>query len=264
MAAVQMTCVRLTTSINNKQVVGKLSTPKLVLLGRTTTGFPCLRTSRIQISCEAKPNTVDKVCEIVKDKLALPADSVVAPDSKFSTLGGSNGTVDIGTILKEFGIGIEEQISQNITTVQEAADYIEKLIEKKTTAANEVLEELVEKTNTTKTNITENLVESKDTITTNTNDVIKDLVEKTNTTATDLTEKLVEKKDAATTMATDVIEKLVETKDAAATTTSDVIENFVDNTNTTKNDLIEKLVEKKDATTTYVNEKIDEKKDTMT
>lgn len=32
---------------------------------------------------------------------------------------------------EEFGISVEEESSQNITTVQEAADLIEKLVQKK-------------------------------------------------------------------------------------------------------------------------------------
>jgi acyl carrier protein len=35
---------------------------------------------------------------------------------------------------EEFGISVEEDSSQNITTVQEAADLIEKLVQKKTEA----------------------------------------------------------------------------------------------------------------------------------
>lgn len=36
---------------------------------------------------------------------------------------------------EEFGIGVEEESSQNITTVQEAAYLIEKLVQKKVEAA---------------------------------------------------------------------------------------------------------------------------------
>ncbi|KAL8230480.1 hypothetical protein R6Q57_000258 [Mikania cordata] len=85
----------------------------------------------------AKPETVDKVCEIVKTQLALSSDSVVAPDSKFTTLGADSlDTVEIVmTLEEEFGISVEEENSQNITTVQEAADLIEKLVEKKNATA---------------------------------------------------------------------------------------------------------------------------------
>ncbi|XP_076891786.1 acyl carrier protein 4, chloroplastic-like [Bidens hawaiensis] len=138
MAAVPVTCVRLTTtSMHTNQILGKTSTLKLVPMGRVTRGFPCLRTSRFQISCSAKPETVNKVIEIVKTQLALSADSEVAPDSKFATLGADSlDTVEIVmTLEEEFGISVEEENSQNITTVQEAADLIEKLVEKKNTTA---------------------------------------------------------------------------------------------------------------------------------
>lgn len=137
MAAVPVTCVRLTTSMLTNQVAGKTSTFMLVPMGWTKRGFPCLRSSRFQISCVAKPETVTKVCEIVKTQLALSADSEVAPDSKFSALGADSlDTVEIVmTLEEEFGISVEEENSQNITTVQEAADLIEKLVEKKNETA---------------------------------------------------------------------------------------------------------------------------------
>lgn len=39
---------------------------------------------------QAKPETVEKVCEIVRKQLALPADSAVTGESKFSTLGADS------------------------------------------------------------------------------------------------------------------------------------------------------------------------------
>ncbi|CAI9280632.1 unnamed protein product [Lactuca saligna] len=140
MAAAPITCVKFTTSsMHTNQIIGKPSIHKLVSLGRVTSGVPCLRlrASRFQISCAAKPETVTKVCEIVKTQLALSADSVVEPDSKFSALGADSlDTVEIVmTLEEEFGISVEEENSQNITTVQEAADLIEKLVEKKNATA---------------------------------------------------------------------------------------------------------------------------------
>ncbi|KAK1433967.1 hypothetical protein QVD17_10885 [Tagetes erecta] len=133
MAAVPVTCVRLTTSMHTTQIVGRTSTMKLVPMGRVKSGFPSLRTSRFQISCSAKPETLNKVCEVVKTQLALASDSVVEPDTKFAALGADSlDTVEIVmTLEEEFGISVEEENSQNITTVQEAADLIEKLVEKK-------------------------------------------------------------------------------------------------------------------------------------
>nr|GEW59534.1 acyl carrier protein 1, chloroplastic-like [Tanacetum cinerariifolium] len=137
MAAVPVACVRLTASMHTNQIVGRTSTLKLVPVGRTNSRFPVLRTYRFQISCSAKPETVNRVCEIVKTQLALADGSVVAPDSKFSALGADSlDTVEIVmTLEEEFGISVEEENSQNITTVQEAADLIEKLVEKKNATA---------------------------------------------------------------------------------------------------------------------------------
>nr|XP_043617991.1 acyl carrier protein 4, chloroplastic-like [Erigeron canadensis] len=145
MAAVPMNCVTLTTSIHTNQIVAKASTAKLVPMGQTKSGFPSLRTFRFQISCSAKPETVEKVCTIVKTQLALADDAVVAPDSKFSALGADSlDTVEIVmTLEEEFGISVEEENSQNITTVQEAADLIEKLVGKKNETG--LIEKVVEK-----------------------------------------------------------------------------------------------------------------------
>ncbi|EHA8589480.1 acyl carrier protein 1, chloroplastic [Cocos nucifera] len=85
---------------------------------------------------EAKPETVEKVCEIVKKQLALKDEIVLTPDSKFSALGADSlDTVEIVMGLEEeFGITVEEDNSQNITTIQEAADLIEKLVQQKAEA----------------------------------------------------------------------------------------------------------------------------------
>ncbi|XP_051128073.1 acyl carrier protein 1, chloroplastic-like isoform X2 [Andrographis paniculata] len=87
---------------------------------------------RFRVSCAAKPETVNKVVEIVKKQLALPDDRDVNGESKFSTLGADSlDTVEIVMGLEEeFGISVEEESAQSITTVQEAADLIEKLLEK--------------------------------------------------------------------------------------------------------------------------------------
>lgn len=39
---------------------------------------------------QAKPETVEKVCEIVRKQLALPADSAVTGESKFASLGADS------------------------------------------------------------------------------------------------------------------------------------------------------------------------------
>lgn len=88
---------------------------------------------RLRVSCGAKPETVGKVVEIVKKQLALADDRVVSGESKFSSLGADSlDTVEIVMGLEEeFGISVEEESAQSITTVQDAADLIEELLEKK-------------------------------------------------------------------------------------------------------------------------------------
>ncbi|KAK7284302.1 hypothetical protein RJT34_19047 [Clitoria ternatea] len=91
------------------------------------------RSIRLKISCAAKSETVNKVCEIVKKQLALSDDSNVTGESKFAALGADSlDTVEIVMGLEEeFGISVEEDSAQSITTVQEAADLIEDIIEKR-------------------------------------------------------------------------------------------------------------------------------------
>ncbi|KAH6756169.1 acyl carrier protein 5 [Perilla frutescens var. hirtella] len=88
---------------------------------------------RFRVACSAKDDTVKKVCEIVRKQLALPDDRDVNGESKFSQLGADSlDTVEIVMGLEEeFGICVEEESAQSISTVQEAADLIEMLLEKK-------------------------------------------------------------------------------------------------------------------------------------
>ncbi|XP_057992197.1 acyl carrier protein 1, chloroplastic isoform X2 [Hevea brasiliensis] len=87
----------------------------------------------LKLTSRAKPETLDKVCEIVRNQLALAPDSVVNGESKFVALGADSlDTVEIVMGLEEeFGISVEEETAQSIITVQDAADLIEKLLEKK-------------------------------------------------------------------------------------------------------------------------------------
>ncbi|KAK1435978.1 hypothetical protein QVD17_01752 [Tagetes erecta] len=88
--------------------------------------------SRFRVRCAATPETVDKVCSIVRKQLALPETSEVTGESKFALLGADSlDTVEIVMGLEEeFGISVEEESAQTIATVQDAADLIEKLISK--------------------------------------------------------------------------------------------------------------------------------------
>ncbi|KAF9587709.1 hypothetical protein IFM89_004686 [Coptis chinensis] len=102
-------------------------------VGESTLPFPLFCYLGHACIYSAKPETVEKVCEIVRKQLALPADSAVSGESKFASLGADSlDTVEIVMGLEEaFGISVEEESAQTIATVQDAADLIENLIEKK-------------------------------------------------------------------------------------------------------------------------------------
>ncbi|RDX87965.1 Acyl carrier protein 1, chloroplastic, partial [Mucuna pruriens] len=125
------------TSFNQTQVPAcRISNPTSVFLSIKGTTFPSItlhRTlPRFQITCAAKPETVKKVCHIVKNQLALSDETAVTGESKFTALGADSlDTVEIVMALEEeFGIGVEEESAQSITTVQEAADMIDELLER--------------------------------------------------------------------------------------------------------------------------------------
>uniref|UniRef100_K3Z9G0 Acyl carrier protein n=3 Tax=Setaria TaxID=4554 RepID=K3Z9G0_SETIT len=85
---------------------------------------------RFKICCSAKKETVDKVCSIVKEQLALPDGTAITGESKFAELGADSlDTVEIVMGLEEaFNITVDETSAQDIATVQDAADLIEKLV----------------------------------------------------------------------------------------------------------------------------------------
>ncbi|WZZ25729.1 hypothetical protein YC2023_009130 [Brassica napus] len=126
-----------TQSTRISQVLRKASTFQSISFGR----FQSSKSLRLQISCAvsktiAKPETVQKVSDIVKEQLALSADTALTAESKFSALGADSlDTVEIVMALEEkFNISVEEADAQNITTIQEAADLIEDLVQKKPAA----------------------------------------------------------------------------------------------------------------------------------
>ncbi|KAK7331319.1 hypothetical protein VNO77_25541 [Canavalia gladiata] len=115
----------------------RISNPSSVSLSIKGRSFPSIvsqpRGPRSHVTCAAKPETVQKVCDVVRKQLAVPEDKPVTGESKFSALGADSlDTVEIVMGLEEvFGITVEEESSQSITTVEEAADMIDKLLEKK-------------------------------------------------------------------------------------------------------------------------------------
>ncbi|KAL0397210.1 UNVERIFIED_CONTAM: Acyl carrier protein 4, chloroplastic [Sesamum calycinum] len=88
----------------------------------------------LSVHLQAKAETVEKVSEIVRKQLALSPETQLTPQTKFSELGADSlDTVEIVMGLEEeYDINVEEENSENITTIQEAADLIDKLVEKKT------------------------------------------------------------------------------------------------------------------------------------
>ncbi|KAK8928544.1 hypothetical protein KSP39_PZI017320 [Platanthera zijinensis] len=126
-------------SFPTDQVYSGLSGFKLLSFSSPKTRFQPVQLQqspmRLHVSCSAKPQTVEMVCEIVKKQLVLPEDTSVTAQSTFSALGADSlDTVEIVMGLEEaFGITVEEDNAHSITTVQDAADLIEKLVEAKTT-----------------------------------------------------------------------------------------------------------------------------------
>ncbi|XP_072967582.1 acyl carrier protein 1, chloroplastic-like [Typha angustifolia] len=118
---------------NQSQALNGISGLKLVSFSSQRKNFPSFRTQPLRVSCAAKKETVDQVCAIVKKQLALPEDTTVAGHSKFSELGADSlDTVEIVMGLEEaFEITVDEGSAQDIATVQDAADLIEKLVEEK-------------------------------------------------------------------------------------------------------------------------------------
>ncbi|KAL4577992.1 hypothetical protein LXL04_014107 [Taraxacum kok-saghyz] len=118
----------------SRQCLAPTKISGLKLVSFSTSGRTNLPLSfrHLQVSCAAKPETVEKVCDIVRKQLALKDDISVSGESKFAALGADSlDTVEIVMGLEEaFGITVEEESAQTIATVQDAADLIEKLCEK--------------------------------------------------------------------------------------------------------------------------------------
>ncbi|KAJ3671818.1 hypothetical protein LUZ60_007897 [Juncus effusus] len=138
MASVSTTFVNFGCSFNQAKFVKKSCILQAnrncsVSLGITNRA---IRTSRLRVACAAKPETVTKVMEVVKKQLALDDNTPLTPESTFTQLGADSlDTVEIVMGLEEvFDITVEEDNSQNIATVQDAADLIDKLVEQKAQA----------------------------------------------------------------------------------------------------------------------------------
>ncbi|XP_076886394.1 acyl carrier protein 1, chloroplastic-like isoform X2 [Bidens hawaiensis] len=115
-----MPCCKLKQSCNFNAV-------KLVINRRS---FPSLKLCSARVSCKATSDTLNRVCKIVGQQLGIPDGYPVTGETKFAVLGADSlFTVEfVMDLEKEFGIRIEEVSSRSITTVQDAADFIEELI----------------------------------------------------------------------------------------------------------------------------------------
>ncbi|KDO37279.1 hypothetical protein CISIN_1g032464mg [Citrus sinensis] len=77
-------------SLSNNVIAERTSNLKMAIGGWRKNRFPSLKTNRFCVSCSAKPETVQKVCEIVRRQLALPAETELTSESKFSALGADS------------------------------------------------------------------------------------------------------------------------------------------------------------------------------
>ncbi|AAC64878.1 Identical to DNA for acyl carrier protein (ACP) gene A2 gb/X57699 from A. thaliana. ESTs gb/W43252, gb/T42821, gb/N65229, gb/N97267, gb/F15491 and gb/AA040955 come from this gene [Arabidopsis thaliana] len=86
--------------------------------------------TRLTVYCAAKPETVDKVCAVVRKQLSLKEADEITAATKFAALGADSlDTVEIVMGLEEeFGIEMAEEKAQSIATVEQAAALIEELL----------------------------------------------------------------------------------------------------------------------------------------
>ncbi|XP_039157123.1 acyl carrier protein 1, chloroplastic-like [Eucalyptus grandis] len=134
MATFTATPTRASFTLKPAQVpVFKISNVRSVSLPVGGISFPSLKACRFQVSCAAKKETLDKVCEIVRKQLALPADAVVNGESKIAYLGADSlDTVEIVMAIEEnLDVTVEEDSAQRIASIQDAADLVEELLKKK-------------------------------------------------------------------------------------------------------------------------------------
>ncbi|KAI6671688.1 hypothetical protein NL676_006573 [Syzygium grande] len=85
--------------------------------------------SKTTVTCSvAQPETLKTVQSVISKQLSVD-ESTVAPETKFVDLGADSlDTVEIMMALEEkFGVSIGEGGAENIATVQDAADLIEKM-----------------------------------------------------------------------------------------------------------------------------------------
>ncbi|KAK7389685.1 hypothetical protein VNO78_24940 [Psophocarpus tetragonolobus] len=117
-------------SIMRSSMFGGLELVNEVQLKRATkTSFALSDDINTIISCSiAQPETLQIVQSTIAKQLSID-ETTIAPQTKFSDLGADSlDTVEIMMALEEkFDISIGEGGAENISTVQDAADLIEKM-----------------------------------------------------------------------------------------------------------------------------------------
>ncbi|XP_062087886.1 acyl carrier protein, chloroplastic-like [Humulus lupulus] len=119
------------TTIGGPVVRGLKLAPKIKLTKATErmVSFPsnCFKTT-ISCSINAQPETLKTVQSTIAKQLSID-ENTVTPSTKFADLGADSlDTVEIMMALEEkFDVSIGEAGAENISTVQDAADLIEKV-----------------------------------------------------------------------------------------------------------------------------------------
>ncbi|XP_009629425.1 acyl carrier protein 1, chloroplastic-like [Nicotiana tomentosiformis] len=111
------------------KVSGLRLVPSIQISGAATKSPKFSHGFKNQISCSiAQPETLDIVQSTIAKQLSID-ESTVTPQTKFADLGADSlDTVEIMMALEEkFEVSIGEEGAQNIATVQDAADLIEKV-----------------------------------------------------------------------------------------------------------------------------------------
>ncbi|PWA81614.1 acyl carrier protein 2 [Artemisia annua] len=84
----------------------RISGPKVVSFSNLGRSNLPVSFRRLQVSCAAKPETVDKVCGIVRKQLALKDDISVTGESKFASLGADSLDTVLQSSLETFISGL--------------------------------------------------------------------------------------------------------------------------------------------------------------
>ncbi|CDP01749.1 unnamed protein product [Coffea canephora] len=103
--------------------------PKIQISKAATKSSPISRSLKTRISClAAQPETLEIVQNTIAKQLSID-EATVTPQTKFADLGADSlDTVEIMMALEEkFGVSIGESGAENVATVQDAADLIEKV-----------------------------------------------------------------------------------------------------------------------------------------